>query len=248
VTDLDPADDLCGVPRFAPPLTGRVMFAQDWCDIAFLHWPVRPEAVAPLFPAGARPDVWHDENTFVGLVPFAMRRAGFGPRVPVPFFGSFLEWNVRLYSVDDQGRHGVVFLSLDATRFAVGAFAQVAFRIPYRYARIRTRRDGDDVEWRMRRVAHGRPESHLRLRIGPRREATPLETFLTSRWGMHGQLGGRPLWVPNEHGPWPLHEVEALAVDDELVAAAGVVPAGPMLPVVWSPGVHTTFGFPRLGR
>lgn len=245
MTDVEPGDDLCGVPRLAPPLTGPAMFAQNWCNIAFVHWPVRPESVAHLFPPGSLPDVWHDGDTFVGLVPFAMRRAGIGAHVPVPFFGSFLEWNVRLYSVDGQGRHGVVFLSLDATRSVVVGLARTAFGTPYRYSRIRTNRSGDEVDWSMRRRGRSRPRSHLRLRVGARHEPEPVETFLTSRWGMHGALGSRPLWVPNYHPTWPLHRAEVLELDDELVGAAGVTPCGPMLPALWSPGVHARFGWPR---
>jgi len=42
---------------------------------------------------------------------------GRGPAVP--YLGTFLETNVRLYSVDETGRRGVVFLSLDADRALV---------------------------------------------------------------------------------------------------------------------------------
>ncbi len=55
---------------------------------------------------------------------------------------------------------------------------------------------------------------------------------------------GRTWWLPNEHTAWPLHAAEIVELDDELVAAAGVVVAGPRLRVVFSPGVHTRFGRP----
>lgn len=236
-----------GVSREAPPLTGPVMFAQRWLDLIFLHWPVDPSDVAGFFPSGARPDVWHDGRTYVGLVPFRMRRAGFGSRVPVPFFGTFLEWNVRLYSVDAEGRHGVVFRSLDATRLAVVTAARLA-GVPYRYAAISAREHGDVVQWSMRRRAGDRPTSSLVLRKGAQTEPTPLEVFLTSRWGMHTSVGGRLVWVPNEHRPWPLYDADLLDLDDDLVAAAGVRPAGEMLRPLWTPGVHARFGLPRVGR
>lgn len=234
-----------GVPREAEQLRGPTMFAQDWLDLAFLHWPVDPGSVAHLYPGGTRPDVWHDGLTYVALVPFRMRRAGFGPRVPVPFFGSFLEWNVRLYSVDEQGRHGVVFRSLDCTRLAVVAFAR-SFGIPYRYAAIDTVRRGDEVTWSMRRREGGHPTSSIRLRVGAQTELTDLEVFLTSRWGMHNRLGPRTMWVQNQHGPWPAHEAELLELSDDLVPAAEIEPAGPMLRPLWTPGVHSRFALPRL--
>ncbi len=237
------SDDYAGVPRLAPPLNGVTMFAQDWLDLVFLHWPVDPAAVARFYPPGTRPDVWHDGTTYVGLVPFRMRRAGFGPRVPVPFFGSFLEWNVRLYSVDEHGRHGVVFRSLDCTRLAVTTFAR-SCAIPYKYARIETS-GSREISWWMRRREGDHPTSAMTLRVGAPTEPTPLEVFLTSRWGMHSRVGRRAIWVQNEHGPWPLHDAELLSLDDGLVAAAGIEPAGPMLRPLWTPGVHSRFALPR---
>lgn len=233
----------------APPLQGRVLFDQTWADLVFLHWPVDPAAVAGLFPAGAEPDVWHDGHTYVGLVPFRMRGAGFGSGHPVPYFGSFLEWNVRLYSVDAQGRHGIVFLSLDATRWSVVLGAQLAFGLPYRRARMRRSADGGAVTWTMRRRSVRGPGSGPRSRVvvepGPAVEPTPLEVFLTARWGLHTAHLGRTWWIPNEHGPWPLQQARLLELDDQLLTAAGVSPAGAMLRPLLTAGVTTRFGLPR---
>lgn len=232
-------------PADAPALPGRTIFDQRWNDLAFLHWPVRPGDVERFMPPGVHVDVWDDGLTYVGLVPFAMRGAGLGRAGALPYFGSFLEWNVRLYSVDDAGRHGVVFRSLDATRLPV-VLAANAGGVPYRWARIRTERTGDEISWRMRRFGRARTTSELRLSIGERVEPTPLELFLVSRWGMHGGFCGRTVWVPNQHEQWPLHAAELTHLDDTLVAAAGVETAGPMLRPLWTPGVHSRFSVPQL--
>ena len=54
------------------------------------------------------------------------------------------------------------------------------------------------------------------------------------------------LYVPNEHPPWPLHTATLEALDDGLVAAAGLpgIVDRPPDSVLWSPGVRTTFGLP----
>ena len=49
-----------------------------------------------------------------------MHRSAVAGGVPLPYFGTFAETNVRLYSVDAAGRHGVLFRSLETTRLAVG--------------------------------------------------------------------------------------------------------------------------------
>ena len=98
-----------------PRPAGRTVFTQGWRDVTFLHWAVDPALVAPLLPAGTRPDVL-DGATYVGLIPFRMRRIGVLGAPGLPWAGSFAETNVRLYSTDDAGRRGVVFRSLDADR------------------------------------------------------------------------------------------------------------------------------------
>ena len=239
------ASTLDGYPVTAPPLTGRVVFDQVWADLTFVHWPVRPHDVAPLLPPGVRPDVFDDGFSYVGLVPFAMRRAGFGTGRPIPYFGSFLETNIRLYSVDDAGRHGVVFRSLDTARLAIVPFARLAFGTPYIWSRMRLTRDGDLVRYETRRRWPDRgPRSLVEVRPGPRLEPSPLQVWLTARWGLHSTLFGRSVWIPNEHGPWPLHAAEVVTLHDNLLGASGVTAAGPSIDAMYSPGVRTRFGLP----
>lgn len=233
----------------APGLPGRPLLDQHWRDLAFLHWPVDPAAVSPWFPPGTRPDVL-DGRTWVSLVPFRMVGAGLGVGRPVPWLGSFLETNVRLYSVDQSGRHGVVFRSLDADRLltVLGARAALGFR--YCSSRMREEVDGDVVTWssvrRWPRPARGgrAAATRIRVRIGGVVDPTPLDVFLTARWGAHTRVAGRTLWVPNQHGPWPLQEAELLDLEDSLCLAAGVPVQGPPALVRFTRGVRTQFGAP----
>ncbi|MDQ6658786.1 MAG: DUF2071 domain-containing protein, partial [Actinomycetota bacterium] len=115
------------------PLTTSQIMSQWWRDICFVHWRVDPALIAPRLPQGTRPDTW-DGSAWVGLIPFRMVDAGIGNLGPVPRWGTFLEMNVRTYSVDRQGRRGVVFLSLEAERLAVVAAARALLRVPYQWA------------------------------------------------------------------------------------------------------------------
>lgn len=138
--------------------------------------------------------------TYVGLIPFRMVGGGIARGPGVPWFGSFLETNVRLYSVDDTGRRGIVFLSLDADRAAVVLGARAAFGLPYRWARMRYRASGGvhSYDARLRRPGR-RAESHVVVRAGPRRQPTELDNFVSARWGLHVRWWGRTLYVPNRH-------------------------------------------------
>ena len=104
--DMTAAGLPAGFARLAPPLPGRALSQQQWRYVTFLHWQVDEHLVAKLLPAGTRPDLF-DGVTYVGLVAFVMADAGLGVRRPVPWLGTFPETNVRFYSVDEQGRHGV---------------------------------------------------------------------------------------------------------------------------------------------
>jgi uncharacterized protein YqjF (DUF2071 family) len=240
--------------REAPPLRGPVVSTQGWRDLTFLHWEVDPSQVAPLLPPGTRPDL-HEGRTYVGLVPFRMVGVTVGSilgrRAAVPYLGTFLETNVRLYSVDSTGRRGVVFLSLDTDRGAVVPMARAAVGVPYRWARMRFRRDGDTVTYdaRVRRVGD-RPRSHVVVRSGAARVATPLDDFLTARWGAHVGRRRRTTYVPIAHQPWPLRDCEVLELDDELVAAAGFPALTDRPPdhVACTTGVDARFGPPYDAR
>lgn len=238
------------VTRSAPPLRGRVISTQSWRDLTFLHWAVDPADVAPLLPPGTRPDL-HDGRTYVGLVPFRMVGVTIRRGRAVPYLGTFLETNVRLYSVDGTGRRGVVFLSLDADRALVVPTIRTLIGAPYRWARLRLRRDGDRITYdaRLRRLGD-RPRSHVVVRVGAPREATPLDDFLTARWGAHVQRRGRTKYVPNMHQPWPLRDAVVLELDDELVGAAGFPGITDRVPdhVAFSDGVRAEFGTPYDAR
>jgi uncharacterized protein YqjF (DUF2071 family) len=49
---------------------------------------------------------------------------------------------------------------------------------------------------------------------------------------------------PISTGPFPLHAVEVVDLDDDLVAAGGVQPTGARLRALFSPGVRARFGRP----
>ena len=236
-----------GFPVTAPALPRPVVLDQHWRDVTFVHWPVRPESVAHMYPPGTCPDVFAGGMTYVALVPLAITRTNVVTRLPLPYFGTFLETNIRLYSIDDAGRHGVLFRSLETARLAVVPLTRIGLGIPYTWARMRMNRSGDRISYHSaRRWRRRGPRSRLTITVGDVIEPTPLEVWLTARWGAHTRKAGRTWWVPNEHEPWPLRAAEIVELDDHLLDASGVPPAGERLRAVYSPGVRARFGRPAL--
>ncbi len=231
------------IRRTAPPLAGREIASQRWSDLTFLHWRVDPAVVAPLLPPGVAPDM-HDGDTWVGLIPFLLDRATLFGGPPVPYFGHFVEVNVRLYGVDATGRRGVVFRSLEASRLAAVLAARAVFGLPYFWSRTTMDADAGVIRYRSRRHGGG-PSTAIAARPGELLDPDPLADFLTARWGMFTAHRGRTRFLPNEHEPWPVNAAELLELDDELVVAAGLpgVTDRPPDSVLFSPGVQTRFGW-----
>lgn len=243
----------------APELPAPVIMDQRWTDAVFLHWRI-PDAVAAAFmPPGVAPDNF-DGSAWVGLIGFRMQGAGLGRGPGIPYFGSFTEINVRLYSREPDGTRGVVFLSLDATRLAVVLAARAA-GIPYVWSRSGFRgagtgavafaaagpagRSGSSAGYWVQRFRGG-ARSDFAVAPEPDVEASdPLSLHLTARFGLHTRFRGRTLYVPNTHQPWPLYRAQLTHCEDQLVAAAGIHVKGPPESVLFSPGVRTQFGRPR---
>lgn len=251
-----------------PGLPSPVFSDQRWLDAIFLHWRIQESVAAGFMPAGVRPDVF-DGSSWVGLIGFRMEQAGLGHGPGIPYLGSFNEVNVRLYSRGPDGTRGVVFLSLDANRLPV-VLATRAAGIPYVWSRIRhwppfPGGDGDlqqsdssgltlarslgdfPLGYSVRRF--GRTAASSTFAVVPRLDtaaADPLSVFLTARFGMHGHFFGRTAYIPNTHNPWPLFAADVHQFSDGLVGAAGISVSGPPESVLYSPGVRTRFGRPRL--
>lgn len=231
----------------APVALRRPLLTQQWLDLTFVHWAVDPADVAGLLPDGTVPDTV-DGVTFVGLVAFRMHKVGWLRLPGVPYFGSFPETNVRLYSVDAHGRRGVVFRSMDASRLVPVVMGRLAFRLPYVWSRMSVRTGEDTVDYTSARRVPGPRGAYSRLVVRPEEritEPTGLEHFLTARWGMHNPFFGDAGFLPNDHPRWPLHRATLVACEENLVESAGLpTPMGEPVSVLYSPGVPVRLGRP----
>lgn len=235
-------------PWPAPPELPRpVVMGQRWTDAVFLHWRI-PRSVADAFmPAGVAADEF-DGSAWVGLIGFRMQGAGLGRGPGVPYFGSFNEINVRLYSREPDGTRGVVFMTLDASRLAVVVAARAA-GIPYVWSRANYKAAGPADPATGYSVRRFRVGGRSDFAVAPQLDAEaadPLSVHLTARFGLHSRFGGRTLYIPNTHSPWPLYRARVTTLEDQLVAAAGITVIGPPQSVLFSPGVKTQFGRPRV--
>ena len=216
---------------------------QRWRDLAFFHWPVEVSALRPLVPRELDIDLY-DGTAYVGLVAFGMEgvRSRFWPE-SLSF--RFLETNVRTY-VHRGGRDpGVYFFSLDASSWLAARAARMGWSLPYYYASMRQKRNGDRITYSVdRRDGKGarlRVEWEIGEALGPTMPGS-LEHFLVERYLLHVAHLGRLLVGEVRHPPYPLQRARVLAMDDELVRAASIAVSGPPPIVHFAKGVDVEVG------
>ena len=232
------------VSALAPALAGRAVASQRWSKLCFVHWRVPAAQVAPLLPSGLVPDEF-DGSSWVGLIPFVLDRATIWGSPPVPYFGNFVEVNVRLYAVDARGRRGVVFVSLEASRLAAVLAARAVFALPYMWSRTRVAVVAGEYRYSSQRHFAGRSRTDIVVRPGTEIvTGDPLADFLTARWALFTRARGRTIYLRNHHEPWELVRAELVRLDDTLLAAAGFPALSGRVPdsVLYSRGVTTRFG------
>ncbi|MER7080410.1 hypothetical protein SAMN02982929_01470 [Saccharopolyspora kobensis] len=222
---------------------GRVRWslsAQIWRDVVFAHWPCDPALLQPMLPRGTRPDLLAGTG-WIGLIGLRMTVTSV-LGVPAPrALRDFNEVNVRTYAVDERGRRGLVFLSMEASNRAFVRTARAVAGLPYRNGRVEFERSGSETGYRVRR---GEVGLELRVRRGPRIAAGEADRFGTARWRMFSTWHGVSLHTPVDHEPWALHRAEPLfCADSGLLGELGL-PA-PESPVALAASrVDARFGAP----
>jgi uncharacterized protein YqjF (DUF2071 family) len=205
------------------------VMGQSWCDLLFAHWAVDPDRLEPFVPAPLHLEL-HGGRAWLGVTPFVLRglHARFVP--PLPRLSSFCEVNVRTYVTCD-GKPGIMFFTLDASSAAAVAGGRLFAGLPYRRARMSSRRLGSWTEYSSERDGF-----RLRGRWSPRAQsfsppAGSLEHFLVERYCLYTSRASRLWRVDVHHGPWTLSEPEHGAELDLALRS-------PQIPLDRSPLLH----------
>ncbi len=194
------------------PKLPTVMY-QRWEELLFLHWPVEPQVVAKVLPPGLGVDTYKGK-AWLGVVPFSMR--GVRPRFlpAVPGLSSFPELNLRTYVVDELGRPGVWFYSLDTPKHLPNWIARTFFHLNYRFARIQVEDKGGSRSYRSELWMGSDwdvPQEYEWERIGEpfTAEAGSLDFFLAERYRLfaYNEAKAQLLTGQVHHQAYPLQQV-----------------------------------------
>lgn len=250
VSDMASTQGASEIHRVVEPVRPfeRPIGYHTWSNLAFLHWALPPEEIAPLLPPGLTLDTFAG-RAWVGLVPFEMARVRPWWSPAVPGISWFCETNVRTY-VHIEGRDpGVWFFSLDASNAVAVTIARWCWHLNYWWARMQTTRTGTELRYASQRIAKppGTP-SHalgfgtveLSLEVGdllgagsanramPPGRCVPgsLEQFLIDRYTLYAaRRDGRLLRGAVYHEPYRVRTATVRHCRQSLIAANGIAGA-----------------------
>lgn len=217
---------------------------QEWRELLFLHWAVDPAVIQARLPGSLQVDCF-EGSAWLGVVPFFMR--GVRPRFlpAVPGISNFLELNLRTYVVDEQGRPGVWFFSLDTSHRLPVWIARKFFHLPYCHAAMRgTETPGKIEYYSQRRTGDGLDTEQVYRwsRQGSLRVAEPetLEFFLVERYRLFSHDAKRDRLYTGQvhHAPYEFSGVDLEAYSKRLFSLNGFEePLGAPDSAIASPGV-----------
>jgi uncharacterized protein len=151
--------------------------------------------------------------------------------LPLPYASSFFEVNVRTY-VEHEGKPGIYFFSLDASRRLAVEAARITYRLPYFHARITAGSGEGDTVYESKRIDGRGHRAALRARYAPAADADAdapapgsLEHFLTERYCLFTLHEGDVWAAEIHHPPWQLQQAEA-EIDENTMPPPGLELAG----------------------
>jgi uncharacterized protein YqjF (DUF2071 family) len=207
---------------------------QQWRDLLFVHWPIRPEALRALVPPQLELDLF-DGTAYVGLVPFTMTGVRPVGLPAVVGLSSFHETNLRTYVRLADRDPGVWFFNLEAANSIAVRLARRLFHLPYHYARMFMEHEPNPRATEamtilyagVRRWPGPLPASYAvrATAVGPVRQAQPetVEHFLVERYILYTLWETRLFQGRVHHTPYPLQSARILSLDETILAAAGIM-------------------------
>ncbi|WIE53770.1 DUF2071 domain-containing protein [Curtobacterium sp. MCBD17_003] len=216
--ELDALADVL-VAQTAAPLPHRAVTAHRWADVVFASWRMDADTVASLVPPRTEPDRI-DGSAWVSLTAYEFRRTTVPPLPPPGPFGRLTEITVEVPTVDDAGRHGTTYLTVDTQHVPAVLAARIGIGVPYTAARAGSRRDGDVLAHRTRR-RHGGASASVRVRAAGGVTPDALSVALTHRPGVHARHLGVTSWWRRSHAPWQLRAARAEELRGDLPDVVG---------------------------
>jgi uncharacterized protein YqjF (DUF2071 family) len=188
---------------------------QRWSHTLFVNWKVSPQSLQPSVPF---PLDLHQGQAVLSVVPFRMDRVRFrGLPGALTTWTSLWEINLRTY-VKVGGISGIYFLTLETPHRLANFVARTAFRLPYRYARMKVKHQpgGGCIDAQVTRPGGGLQPLGLIFEretgLRPSLSADPFQVWVTERYHLFVEKNGRSFRGDVHHEPWRVRRVKVQAL------------------------------------
>ena len=190
--------------------------SQEWRNLTFMHWEVDIVKLQAHLPAGLEVDTY-DGKAYVGIVPFVMKNVRPTWFFSTPFVSTFPEFNIRTYVTKD-GIPGVYFLTLEAKSMVTCSYAPKAYGLPYRYAKGKVSKHGNNIHWNS-----SRDNGKLNL-IGSteitgeqtQAKSGTMEEFLFERYSLYTNKNGKVMRGYTHHKKWDFQDAKVTVTENSL--------------------------------
>lgn len=186
---------------------GRWQYYQEWNKVLFFHWAVPADLLRACIPAGLELDTFNG-NAYVSLVPFIMQKIRYRYLPSLAAVSDFPEINLRTY-IANNGQPGVYFISIEAGKPLSAFMARNLSGLPYEKATVaRT-----DTWYHVENKARGTYlDTEIRIKEVVTQK-TALDKWLTERYCLYMEDGGKRYRFHIHHKEWELRNVDIVKLD-----------------------------------
>lgn len=207
--------------REYPLPKGPWIMMQKWEHLLFMHWPVREDLIKNHLPPGLELDTY-DGNAWISIIPFKVSAMRLRKMPKLPYFGCFLELNVRTYVKKDK-KAGVYFFSLDTSKLLAAAGGRIA-TLSYYYAKMNMKKERDQIIFSS--VRKGKSTSGFKASYRPAAdpfhpEKESLDYWLMERYFLYSYRYGKLFRGDIHHRKWEVQKAEADVKKQTMTAFLG---------------------------
>jgi uncharacterized protein len=198
-----------------------------WENLVMANYEVDPGLLLPYLPGGVELDFYHNK-TYVSLVGFMFRNTRLF-NIPIPFWGTFEEINLRFYVKRVEGeqiKRGVVFINETVPHKVVAWLANTLYK--ERYIAIPTK-NAMEVSGGLKKVRYewkiNNAWNHIAVQASDESEpmlAGSMEEFIFEHYYGYTKISGQPSQEYKvEHPRWNVQKVTGYSVDCDFTAMYG---------------------------
>lgn len=210
---------------------GRIFLEANWENLIMANYEVEPSVLAPYLPKGVELDFFNNK-TYVSLVGFMFKNTRlFG--LPIPFFGSFEEINLRFYvkRIEDRKvKKGVVFINETVPFKIVAMLANKLYKEHYISIPTKHSIDGSEekniqFEWKINKKWNSIAVKSDSIKYAI--EKTSIEEYIFERYFGFTKISNFSSQEYRiNHPKWMVHKVLHTQIDCDFRAMYGEAFAG----------------------